>query len=324
MSVELTDDLIARVRRPVSEHARRTPLLQSEWLSRVTGAQVHLKCENLQRTGSFKLRGALAAVSLLTPSERRAGVVTTSAGNHGLGLARAARIFEVPCTVVVSQSVPRVKEEGIRKEGATVVRSPHDGYDDTEAWMREQTARWGEAVFVSAFDDPAVIAGNGGTTMLEILEELPRPDWVLFPCGGGGLSGGAGWVLREHRIATHTVGINTEASPGMWLSWRDGRAHLRLPSAPTLAEGLEGGVSERTYRLTRDVLEDIWVVPEARILEAIREIARHERMIVEGSAAVGVAALLGGKKVAGQVVVVLTGSNIDPERLRESMGTPSE
>lgn len=321
MTLDLSNDLLARILPHVNQHARRTPLVRSNWLSQLSGADVYLKCENLQTTGSFKLRGALAAISLLTPQERQAGVVTCSAGNHGLGLARAARIFGAPCIVVVPSSVPSVKEDGIRKEGATVVRSPHEGYDDTHAWMVEQGARWGGARFVSAFDDPVVILGNGATMMLEILDELPQPDWVLMPCGGGGLSGGAGWVLRDRGLDTRAVGINTDASPGMWLSWKDGRAHERLPAAPTIAEGLEGGVSDRTYRLCRHVLQDLWVVQESSLSKAVVELARHEALTIEGSAAAGVAALLEGKEVAGDVVVVLTGSNIDQRRLAALAGS---
>ena len=311
----MNQDLLNRIWPSVKQHARRTPLWRSEWLSQLSGANVYLKCENLQTTGSFKLRGALAAVSLLTPAERQAGVVTCSAGNHGLGLARAARIFDTPCTVVVPRSVPTVKEDGIRNEGATVIRSPHDGYDDTHAWLTEQGNRWGDARFVSAFDDPAVILGNGATTMCEILEDLPRPDWVLMPCGGGGLSGGAAWILQERGLDSRAVGINTEASPGMWLSWKDGHAHERLPAAPTIAEGLEGGVSERTYQLSRQVLQDLWVVKESSLAETVVEMARREHLLIEGSAAAGVAALLERNPVEGDVVVVLTGSNIDLSRL---------
>lgn len=260
--------------------------------------------------------GALAALAVLPEASRRKGVYTCSAGNHGRGLARAASVFGIPCTVVLPASAPRTKEEGIRGEGARVVRSPFPGYDDTEAWMRERTGEWG-GTFVSAFDDPAVIAGNGGTVMLEILEDLPDPDWVLLPCGGGGLSGGAGLVIRERCPRTRAVGVNTEASPGMWLSWRDGRAHERVDSAPTIAEGLEGGVSERTYRLSRRVLDDLWTVPEAALGNAVGWLAREERMIVEGSGAAAVAAIREGRPREGRIVAVLSGSNIDPERLRD-------
>jgi threonine dehydratase len=321
--MELSQHLLERVEPVVRAHARRTPLLRSEWLSNLTKADVYLKCENLQLTGSFKLRGALSAVSLIPPESRKDGILTCSAGNHGLGLARAARIFQTPCTVVVPRSAPKIKEEGIHNEGATVIRSPEDGYDDTQAWLDAHRERWGNARFISAFDDPAVIAGNGATTMLEILDELPDPDWVLFPCGGGGLSGGAGWVLRRKSARARAIGINTEASPGMWLSWKDGHAHETLPAAPTIAEGLEGGVSERTYRLTRQVLAEIWTVKESSLEKAVVETARRERMIIEGSAAAGPAALLEGRQVNGNVVVVLTGSNIDARKLAHWMQDPT-
>jgi len=319
MPTELSRDLLERILPVVSGHTRRTPLLKSEWLSQLSGADVYLKCENLQLTGSFKLRGALAAISCLPADTQQEGVVTCSAGNHGLGLARAARIFQTPCTVVVPRHAPQIKEDGIRNEGATVVRSPHDGYDDTQDWLDANRERWGKAMFVSAFDDPVVILGNGATTMLEILEDVPDPDWVLFPCGGGGLSSGAGWVMKERGLSGKAIGINTEASPGMWLSWKDGHAHEKLPAAPTIAEGLEGGVSDRTYRLTREVLADIWTVKESSLRDAISAMIRRERLIIEGSAAAGPAALLEGRQVSGTAVIVLTGSNIDSEALRKSM-----
>jgi len=309
-------ELALTVRGLIAPHIRRTPLLRSEALSRFAGGEVFLKCENLQFTGSFKLRGALAALAMLPDESRRKGVYTCSAGNHGLGLARAAGVFGVPCTVILPASAPRVKEEGIRAEGARVVRSPFEGYDDAEAWMRERAGAWGET-FVSAFDDPAVIVGNGATVMLEILEDLPDPDWVVLPCGGGGLSGGAGLVIRELCPHTRAVGVNTEASPGMWLSWRDGRAHERVDSAPTIAEGLEGGVSERTYRLSRRVLDDLWTVPESALGRAVGWVAREERMIVEGSGAAAIAAIREGRPRGGRIVAILSGSNIDPERLRK-------
>lgn len=302
-------DLVEKVREVVARYTRRTPILRSEWLSGLLGADVFLKCENLQLTGSFKVRGAYAALR-----ELREPVVTSSAGNHGLGLARAAQTFGVPCTVVVPRSVARVKLEGIRAWGAKVVVSPHEGYDDTQAWTLDRLGEWG-GTFVSPFDDPAVIAGNGGTTALEIFEELPDVDAIVVPCGGGGCAIGAGIVARSRSPRTRIVGVNAEASPGMWLSRRDGRAHLRVASSPTIAEGIEGGVSERTFRLGNKFIDDLVVVGEAAIRRAIAETVRHERMIVEGSAAAGVAALLEGKVKARRICAILTGSNLDQETL---------
>jgi threonine dehydratase len=306
--------LVERVRDPVSRAVRRTPLLPSERLSVLTGARVLLKCENLQVTGSFKVRGATAAVSLLSGDARREGVVTASAGNHGLGLARAARTAGVPCTVVVPAGAPRVKVAGMESLGASVVHSPHEGYDDTERWVLERAATWGRT-FISPYDHPAVAAGNGGTLMLEILGEVAAPDLVIVPCGGGGLSAGVGAVAAARSPRTRIVGVNTDASPGMWLSRRDGRAHTRVASRPTIAEGIEGGVSERSFAWSTRWVHEVATVREATIHEAVGEILRHEHLLVEGSAAAGPAWLLEGNPAAGTVVVVLTGGNIDLERL---------
>lgn len=293
-------------------HVRRTPVLRSGWLSELAGGDVYLKCENLQRTGSFKVRGGFAALAL-DPRP----VVAASAGNHGQGLALAARTFGVPCTIVVPRTIPRGKEEAIRALGATVVKAPFDGYDDTEAWTRERTAAFG-GDWVSPFDDPYVVAGNGGTTALEIFEDLGDLDALVVPCGGGGCAIGCGIAARGR---ARVVGVNTDASPGMALSRRDGRARLRVESAPTIAEGIEGGVSERSFALASRFVDDVVVVREATIRRAVAETLRHERMLVEGAGAAGVAAILEGLK-GRRICVILTGSNLDRERVVELLGSP--
>lgn len=299
-------DLVHRAREIVSKHVRRTPLLRSDWLSSETGAEVWLKCENLQRTGSFKVRGGFAHLGLFPASKE--GVLAASAGNHGQGLAMAARAFDVPCTIVVPKSVPRVKEEAIRSFGARVIKSPFDGYDDTELWARENGAgRW-----VSAFDDPGVIAGNGGTTGLEIFDEVPDIDTIVTPCGGGGCAIGLGVVAKERN--GRVIGVNSDASPGMWLSRKDGKAYLKIDSKPTIAEGLEGGVSEVSYRLGLEYIDEVVLARESDLGKVVAEIARREKMVVEGSAAAGVAALLDGQVSGNKIAVLLTGSNIDPDR----------
>ena len=325
MSEPVSIELIERVREAVSRHTRRTPLLHSEWLSALVGGEVRLKCENLQVTGSFKIRGAIAALAGMSPEERARGVVAASAGNHGLGLARAASIFGVPLTVVVPRGAPRVKAEGIADLGARVLRSPHDGYDATHAWTLERLEEWGGR-FVSAFEDPPIMAGNGGTTFLEVLEEFPDPDVVIAPCGGGGLSIGMGVAARARSPRTRIVGVNTDASPGMWLSRRDGRAYLEVESRPTIAEGLEGGVGERSFALGRTYIDDVIQVPEATIRRAVVDVLRHEHVLVEGSGAAGVAAILDGAvDLAGRrAVVILSGGNIDPPLLTQLLAEASE
>jgi len=320
MIFDVTSDLIASLRPVVSENTRRTPLLKSEWLSSLTGGEVWLKCENLQVTGSFKARGGFAAMAM----EKPGSVVAASAGNHGQGLALAARRFGVPCTIVVPRSIPHVKEQAIRSHGARLVRSPFDGYDDTEAWARDHLDEIG-GTFISPFDHPAVIAGNGGTLGLEIFEEAGELDAVVVPCGGGGCAIGIGVTARARSTGTRIIGVNTDASPGMWLSRRDRKANLRVDSLPTIAEGIEGGVSENSFRLADRYIDEVVKVREATIRRAVAETALREHLIVEGSGAAGVAAVMDGQIRGKKVCIVLTGSNIDPELfaelLKEAKGT---
>jgi threonine dehydratase len=173
-------------------------------------------------------------------------------------------------------------------------------------------------VWISPFDDDHIMAGNGGTTALEIFEEVPKLDAIVVPCGGGGLAIGMGVVARQKSPRTKIIGVNTDASPGMWLSRRDRKAYLRVESKPTLAEGLEGGISEKSYELGLKYIDEVLVVREASLSGAIAEMLRRHRMAVEGSAAVAVATLTEGllPSALKRCVVLLSGSNIDAQRLK--------
>lgn len=310
-------DAVERARGFVAGQARRTACAPAAWL----GEGAWLKREDLQETGSFKVRGALARVGALTEEEARRGVLAASAGNHGAGLAWAARRRGVSCVVCVPRTIPAKKEANIRGLGAEVVKTPFDGYDETQAYAIEQARATGRT-WVSPFDDDWVIAGNGGTTALEILEDAADLDAIVVPCGGGGLAIGAGVVLKARSPRTKLIGVNSEASPGMWLSRRDGRAHLSMPWKPTLAEGLEGGVSEKSFALGLRYIDDLVVVREETIRRAMVDIARHEGAVVEGSAAASVAAAMEAALPKGlrRVAFVLTGSNVDAGRAREISG----
>lgn len=310
-SSEISFELIERITPGVRARVLETPLLPSPWLSELAGAEVLLKCENLQLTHSFKIRGAIAKF-VDTPG--LTGVASASAGNHGQGLAWAAREFGAACKIFVPRSIPRVKEDAIRALGAELVKSPFDGFDETDLWAREKT---GGASWVSAFDDPHVMAGNGGTVVLEILERAPRVDCVVVSCGGGGMAIGAGVALHCLRPGSRVVGVNSESSPGMWLSRRDGRAHPKIESKATIAEGIEGGVPQSTYELGLRHIDDVVVVTEASIRRAVVEALRRHALLIEGSAAAAVAALMEGKIAPGvkSIAVVLSGGNIDPARL---------
>jgi threonine dehydratase len=288
---------------------RVTPLVPAPVLGRRTGANVWLKLESLQRTGSFKLRGAaarLAAMSLAGQSR----AITASAGNHGLGVALAAQAFGIQATVVVSSQTPEVKRAGIAALGATV-EVVGNSYDQAEAEVRRRAAADPSLTFVSAFDDDHVIAGNGGLLARELLAQLPDVDTIIAPVGGGGLAAGLGVEVVPRGI--RVVGVQPEANCAMKRSLEDSRAYTRYEGGPTLAEGLEGAVSERTFAMAKDYFPEIVLVSEVAIRRAIVYAYRTLGLVVEASAAVAIAALLEeAVDVNGRrVVVVVTGSNIE-------------
>lgn len=311
---------LERARAVVARHARRTPLVPAD---PCFGDGVFLKLETEQDTGSFKLRGALAAIDALDPAARARGILTASAGNHGYGVARAASRFGVEATVFVSRSAPAVKREGIARAGARVEEVDAAGYDEVEALAREAAAARG-STFVSPFDDPRVAAGNGGTLGLEILEALPEVGAIVAPVGGGGLVAGLAAARAHGGGSFDLIGVQSAACPAMAESFEAGRALTRFSARePTLAEGLEGGVSPSTFAIARAMLSRLDVVPESAIAEAMRVAARVLGAPVEGSAAVGLAWALAHRDAVWRrrpTVVVVTGRNVDPEVLEALAG----
>ncbi len=304
----------------VGERVRRltrvTPLVPAAALGRRTGADVWLKLENLQRTGSFKVRGAaarLAALALEGGSEPKR-VIAASAGNHGLGVAFAAQAFGLQATVLVSAQAPEIKRAGIAALGAAVEVAGAT-YDEAEAEARRRADADPGLVFVSAFDDDHVIAGNGGLLAREILAQLPDVQSIVVPVGGGGLAGGIGVEVVPRGI--QMLGASPEANCAMRRSLDDGRAYTSYTGAPTLAEGLEGAVSERTFAMARDYFPDIALVSELAIRRAIVYAYRTLGILCEASAAPALAALLeDASAVRGRrTVVVISGGNIEPDLL---------
>ncbi len=307
---EVTGGAVAdRVRRI----CRVTPLVQAPALSRRTGADIWLKLESQQRTGSFKLRGAAARLAAMAEAGQTRAI-TASAGNHGLGIAHAARAFGIEATVLISTQTPEIKRSGIAAAGAQV-EVVGSNYDAAEAEARRRAAADPGLVFVSAFDDDHVIAGNGGTLAREILAQLPDVQTVVAPVGGGGLVGGLGVEVVPRGI--RLLGVSPEANCAMKRSLDDGRAYTVYQGGPTLAEGLEGAVSERTFLMAKDYLADIGLVSEIGIRKAIVFAYRTLGLVCEASAAVALAALL-DETVAlkgGRTVVVVSGSNIEADLL---------
>ncbi|HEX2079299.1 MAG TPA: pyridoxal-phosphate dependent enzyme [Longimicrobium sp.] len=298
--------------------ARRTPLERSPWLSERAGADVWLKLETQQRTGSFKLRGAYSAVASL-PAERRArGLVTASAGNHGQGVALAASLLGARALVFVPAEAPEAKKRRIARWGAEL-REVEGGYDEAHHAAEAYAAATG-ACFVHAFSDPAVVAGQG-TVGLEIVQDLPGVRTIVVPVGGGGLAGGIGIVARAMGSGIRVVGVQTHETAAMHASLSAGRL-VSPPYGPTLCEGLSGDVDERSLALAREVVDDLVLVDEAAVRRAVRRLFEEEGIVAEGSAAVAAAAVLEGavERIGGPAAVVLTGGNLDGARLAAILG----
>lgn len=296
----------------IGAHIVRTPLLPSPALSDDVGGDVYLKLENRQDGGSFKLRGALNALLSLSDAERAAGVVASSAGNHGIGVAIAAAKLGIRATVFVPASAPDIKREKIAALGATVDASqPH--YDAAEDAARALAASTG-ATFVSPCTGRALLAG-AGTVALEILESLPITRTLVVCVGGGGLVGGIGGFVRDAAAGVRILGAQGERTNAMSLALaQDGP--VDVPDLPTLCDGLAGRVDAEMYAQGKAALDAIATVPEEAVADAIAFLHRAHGETVEGSGAVGVAALRRGalKPQAFPVVVTVSGGNITADR----------
>ncbi|SHF13158.1 threonine dehydratase [Desulforamulus putei DSM 12395] len=305
--VTLKDILAARER--LQGISRRTTLEPAEFFSQMTGSTVFLKLENLQKTGSFKLRGAYNKIASLGKDAGK-GVVAASAGNHAQGVALASSQASIPATIVMPEGAPITKVERTRSYGANVVLAGQ-GYDDAFRRAREIQRETG-AVFVHAFDDPLVIAGQG-TIGLELLEDLPEVEAVLVPIGGGGLISGIACAIKEQRPQVQMIGVEASGAPCMLEACRIGKAH-ELASAQTIADGIAvRRVGDLTFEMVQHYVDQIVTVDDEEIAWAILMLLESAKLVVEGAGAVGIAALLHkkcdlyGKKVA----VILSGGNID-------------
>ena len=294
--------------------ARRTPLRHSRALSEIAGAEVHLKLESEQLTGSFKIRGAFNHIASLGNAAKSRGVVTASAGNHGLGVAWAARHVGAPATIFIPASTPRVKRDGIAALGATIdaTSAHYDAAHEAALRLAEQRG----AHYVPACSGPAVLAGQG-TVALEMLEALPAVASVVVPVGGGGLLGGMASLLRRDAPQVRIIGAQSDQTAAMARSLDAGRV-VAVPVTPTLAEGLAGQIDAEALDYGLAGLDGMALVTEGEIANAIRWLVQEEGVAAEGSGAVGVAAILAGRvTLRSPAAVVITGGNIDPGRLDE-------
>ena len=303
---------VAAARSAVESIARRTPVLSTRTISERAGGVVALKAENLQRTGSFKIRGVSAKLAALGEEGCKRGVVAASAGNHAQSLAAAARARGIPCEVFVPDDAPLSKVEAARGQGATVYIGG-GSVDDCLAHAHER-ARSGGLAFVHPFDDPDVVAGQGSLG-LELLEEVPDLAKVIVPVGGGGLCAGVAIAVKEARPDVEVVGVQAAACSPYPESLRRGEP-VPASSALTIADGI---AVKRPGDLTLDLMaryaDEIVVVEEDATAEAMVVLMERCKLVVEGAGAVGVAALLGGQTRAsdkGTTIAVLSGGNVDP------------
>ena len=307
--VSLADIEAARAR--ILGSVVRTPTVRSDALSRPFGGDVWLKLENRQTTGAFKLRGAVNALALLSPEEKRRGVAAASTGNHGRALAYAARLEGVRAIVCLSRLAPENKLAEIRRLAAEA-RIVGASQDDAQCEVDRLVAREGLTA-VPPFDHPAVVAGQG-TVGLEIVEDAPELDLVVVPVSGGGLAAGVAAAVKALRPKARVIGVSMRRGAAMKASLEAGRP-VACEELPTLADSLGGGIgldNRITFAMCRDLLDDLVLLEEDEIAEGIARAYRDERQILEGAGAAAIGALLGGRLPKARcAVLLLSGRNID-------------
>lgn len=308
---ELED--IAAAHRRIAEHVHRTPVLTSASLDAELGARLHFKCENFQKVGAFKARGAMNAVLALAPDAAAAGVVTHSSGNHGAALAFAARKRGIPAWIVVPEGALASKLAAIERYGGTIVACPPTLAD------RERTAdrirRETGARLIHPYNDPWVIAGQG-TAALELLEQVPDLDTVIAPVGGGGLLSGAAIVFKTLRPASRVLGAEPAGADDASRSLASGRI-VPMTDPKTIADGLRSSLGELTFGVLSQRADGILTASEEGIVAAMRSVWEILKIVIEPSSAVVLAAIrehpdrIRGRRVG----LILTGGNIDLDRL---------
>lgn len=294
--------------------AHRTPVMTSRTLDERVGAQVVLKCENLQRVGAFKFRGAYNAISLLSDEERARGVITYSSGNHAQAVALACSLLGAQAVIVMPRNAPATKRAATEGYGAQVVA--YDPATEDRRVLAERLAAEHGYTLVPPYDHLNVIAGQG-TAALELCQDAGPLDALLVPCGGGGLLSGSAIAARGVCPACRVIGIEPELADDATRSFRTGVLHT-VHNPPTIADGTRTpSLGELTFPLVREYVDDMQTVSEAAILDAVRFLFYRVKLVVEPSGALGVAALLSGAvQVSGRVGVILSGGNVDGATMR--------
>lgn len=313
MSSVLTIDDIRNAANRIRPYIHRTPVLTCTSINRMVGAELFFKCENFQKAGAFKIRGAVNAVFSLNKEEVVHGVATHSSGNHAAALALAAQLRGMPAYVVMLNNAPQVKKDAVAGYGAHITFCPPT-LEAREARLGQVVEKTG-AIFIPPYNDERIIAGQG-TAALELLEEVPDLDVVMTPIGGGGLASGSAVVVQAMSPHTQMIAAEPQGADDAYRSFHTG--HL-IPSVhpQTIADGLLTSLGDKTFGIIKDYVDDIVTVDEAAIIQAMRHLWERMKIIIEPSAAVPLGALL-SQQIDGQgkrIGIIVSGGNVDLERL---------
>ncbi len=314
--MSITVEQVREAQQRIKGIAVQTPLKPAYTLSDKTGRNIWLKMETMQPTGAFKIRGAANAIQALSGEQRRKGVISMSTGNHGKAIAYVCRQLEMRGVICISAQVPKVKIEGMKKLGAEVIVTGKD-QDEADVGAREMAVQEG-LHFISAFDDPYVIAGQG-TIALEILEQQPQLDTLIVPLSGGGLMAGIGVVMKTLRPELQLIGVTMEQGAAMHLSMQAGKL-VDVEEVPSLADALTGGIpkdNRYSFPLCAQYVDQSFLVSEEAIAQAMAYALQQERIVLEGGAATTIA-LLEEKldQIPGQnIALICSGDNVDMAKL---------
>ncbi len=316
MSLAISFDDVKAAAARLKDVAHRTPVLTSRTINGLTGYQVYFKCENFQRIGAFKFRGAYNALSQLSPGERARGVVTHSSGNHAQGVALAAKLLGIAATIVMPTDAPASKLAATRGYGAEIVLYDRQSADRAE--LSARLVRERGLTLIHPYDNPQVMAGQG-TAALELLEDVPDLEVLVAPIGGGGLLSGCATAAKAVNPQIRIFGVETEASNDWWQSFQRGE-RVEIPPPDTIADGMRTQQpGELTFPVIRDKVAEILLVSDAQVIEAMKLLLFRMKILVEPTGAVAPAAVL--QKLVGpagrKVGVIISGGNVDGELLAD-------
>ena len=307
--------LVKAAQKRLEGHAHVTPVVTSQTLNRMVGAEVFLKCENFQRMGAFKFRGAFNAMSQLTEEQKKCGVITHSSGNHAQAVALVGRLLGIQTSVVMPDDAPAVKRTATVQYGATVI--DYNPLETTREKISEDLLSEHDYTLVPPYDHINIVAGQG-TAALELFEKVNSLDMLLVPCGGGGLLSGTAIAASAMDSRCQVIGIEPELADDATKSFHTGALHT-VQNPPTIADGTRTpSLGKVTFPLVLQFVSDMQTVPEEAIVDAVKFLFYRTKLVVEPSGALGLAALLcGAVKPKGRIGVILSGGNMDGQTIKQ-------